>query len=335
MSVAKITNKPNIAILATGGTIAGSADSNTDMTGYAAGSLDIKILIEAVPEIKQYANVSGQQITNISSSAMTNDIWLKLAEKTNTLLKQSTIDGVVITHGTDTMEETAYFLNLVVKSNKPVVLVGSMRPATGISADGPVNLLNAVCLAGSEEAIGKGVLVILNEQINAARDVTKTNTTHVETFKAHELGYLGYMQNFKPYFYRLSSRKHTVDTEFDITDCKSFPRVDIVFGHVNGDSVFVEAAIAAGAKGIIYASMGHGSIHPDTQTGLIKARKAGVIIVKSSRVGNGIVTRLASDDKDDFVAGDTLIPQKARILLMLALTKTNDSKEIQRMFDTY
>ena len=185
---------PNVVILATGGTIAGRGGSATQMTGYNPGEIGVQILINAVPEIKQYANVSGEQVANIGSFAMTHEVWLKLAKRVNELLASPAVDGIVITHGTDTLEETAYFLNLVVKSDKPVVLVGAMRPATAISADGPVNLLNAVRLAGSPKARGKGVLVGMNDQINGARDVTKTNTTHVETFKSWELGYLGYIR---------------------------------------------------------------------------------------------------------------------------------------------
>ena len=326
---------PNVVILATGGTIAGRGGSATQMTGYNPGEIGVQILIDAVPEIKQYANVSGEQVANIGSFAMTNEVWLKLANRVNELLASSMVDGIVITHGTDTLEETAYFLNLVVKSDKPVVLVGSMRPATAISADGPVNLLNAVRLAGSPKARGKGVLVGMNDQINGARDVTKTNTTHVETFKSWELGYLGYIQNGEPYFYRESTRKHTYMTEFDISGLKELPFVDIIYNHVNGDKVLVNALVAADVKGIVSAGMGHGSIFPATRDALAEAVKKGIPVVKSSRVGNGIVTRVSDDDKYGFIAGDTLNPQKARILLMLALTKTNDAAAIQRMFDEY
>lgn len=329
------TKLPSIKILATGGTIAGKGGSNTQMTGYTPGAIGVQVLIEAVPEMKQYAEVSGEQVANIGSFAMTNDVWLKLAKRVNELLAADDVDGIVITHGTDTLEETAYFLNLVVKSDKPVVLIGAMRPATAISADGPVNLLNAVRLAGSKEAIGQGVLVALNDQINGARDVTKTNTTHVETFKAPELGYLGYIQNGKPYFYRETTRKHTMHSQFDLTGITKLPRVDILYAHVNDDRVLADAVVAAGAQGIVHAGMGHGSIHPVTKEGLVAAQKQGVVIVKSSRVGNGMVTRVASDDQDHFVAADTLNPQKARILLMLALTQTNDWAEIQKIFDEY
>ena len=326
---------PNVVILATGGTITGRGGSATQMTGYNPGEIGVQILINAVPEIKQYANVSGEQVANIGSFAMTHEVWLKLAKRVNELLASPTVDGIVITHGTDTLEETAYFLNLVVKSDKPVVLVGAMRPATAISADGPVNLLNAVRLAGSPKARGKGVLVGMNDQINGARDVTKTNTTHVETFKSWELGYLGYIQNGEPYFYRETTRKHTVMSEFDVSGLTELPYVEILYGHVNGDKTLVKALLDANVKGIVHAGMGHGSIFPTTRDALAEAVKKGIPVVKSSRVGNGMVTRVADDDKYGFVAADTLNPQKARILLMLALTKTNDPAMIQRIFDEY
>src|SRR6266851_2508961 len=268
----------NVTILATGGTIAGTGATSTTTVGYTAATVGVQRLIEAVPELKKAANVKGEQVFQIASENMNNESWLKLAKRVNELLAQNDVDGIVITHGTDTIEETAYFLNLVVKSRKPVVIVGAMRPSTAISADGPINLYNAVTLAGSDEAVGKGVLVVLNDQINGARDVTKTNTANADTFRSWELGFLGYMQDNKPYFYRVSTRKHTVDTEFDVSKLESLPRV-----------------------------------------------------------GNGIVARNgeAKDDDLDFVVSDTLNPQKARILVMLALTKTSDTKEIQRMFYAY
>jgi L-asparaginase len=268
---------------------------------------------------------------------MNNDYWLKLAKRVNILLAQSDVDGIVITHGTDTIEETAYFLDLVVKSKKPVVIVGAMRPSTAISADGPINLYNAVILAGSEEAVGKGVLVCLNDQINAGREVTKTNTATLDTFRTPELGLLGYIQDNQAHFYRQSVRKNTADTEFDVTALDSLPRVDIVYGYANMDPTALNAFVAAGAKGIIHAGVGDGSLANPVKPSLIEARKKGVLIVRSSRVGNGIVARNgeANDDELDFIVSDTLNPQKARILLMLALTKTSDSKAIQKMFYTY
>lgn len=235
--------KPNVYILATGGTIAGSAASNTQMTGYKAGALGVQTLLNAVPEIQKVANCTGEQIASIGSESMTVEIWLKLANRINELLARKDVDGIVITHGTDTLEETAYFLNLVVKSDKPVVIVGAMRPATAISADGPVNILNAVTLAADESARNRGVMIAMNDNINGARDVQKSNTLRVDTFVSPELGYLGYFEGGKPAFYKNTTRKHTLQTEFDIKGLKTLPRVDIVYSHVEDDGKMVEAAV--------------------------------------------------------------------------------------------
>jgi L-asparaginase len=328
---------PNVTILATGGTIAGTGANSTTTVGYTAAKVGVEALIDAVPEIKKVANVKGEQIFQIASENMNNDYWLKLAKRVNTLLEQPDVDGIVITHGTDTIEETAYFLDLTVKSKKPVVLVGAMRPSTAISADGPINIYNAVVLAGSEDAEGKGVLIAMNDQVNAARDVTKTNTSTVDTFRTPELGLLGYMQDNAAHFYRQSLRHNTADTEFDVSKLDTLPQVDIVYGYANMNSVALNAFVANGAKGIIHAGVGDGSLANAVKPDLIEARKKGVVIVRSSRVGNGIVARNgeANDDELDFVVSDTLNPQKARILLMLALTKTSDTKTIQKMFYEY
>ena len=336
-AAAQAQTLPNVVILATGGTIAGTGATSTTTVGYTAAKVGVDALIAAVPELKKVANVRGEQVMQIASENMNNDAWLKLAKRVNTLLAQSDVDGIVITHGTDTIEETAYFLDLVVKSKKPVVIVGAMRPSTAISADGPINLYNAVLLAGSKEAVGKGVLVTLNDQINAGREVTKTNTSTLDTFKTPELGFLGYIQGSKPYFYRQSTRKNTVDTPFDIMNLDKLPQVDIVYGYANMNPIALNAFVAAGAQGIIHAGVGDGSLNNTVLPSLSEARKKGVVIVRSSRVGQGIVARNgeADDDKLDFVVSDTLNAQKARILLMLALTKTTDSKEIQKMFWEY
>src|SRR5881628_3290181 len=231
----------SVMILATGGTIAGTGASSTATVGYQSAKVGIRALMEAVPELKKVANVTGEQVFQIASGNITNDHWLKLAKRVNELLAKDDVDGVVITHGTDTIEETAYFLNLVVKSRKPVVIVGAMRPSTAISADGPVNLYDATILAASEAAVGKGVLVMLNDQINGAREVTKTNTANADTFRSWELGFLGYMQDNRPHFYRQSTRKHTVDTEFDVSKLESLPQVDIVYGYANMNRIAVDA----------------------------------------------------------------------------------------------
>jgi len=327
----------NVTILATGGTIAGSGASSTTTVGYTAATVGVDSLIKAVPELSKVAHVKGEQVFQIASENMSNEHWLTLAKRVNVLLAQPDVDGIVITHGTDTLEETAYFLDLVVKSNKPVVLVGAMRPGTALSADGPINLYNAVLLAANPDAAGKGVLVAMADQIHSARDVSKTNTSTPDSFKTTELGLLGYIQGNKPYFYRASTRKHTAETEFDISKLDKLPQVDIVYGYANVGPVALNALVAAGAKGIIHAGVGDGSLAASVKTALVAARKQGVMIVRASRVGQGILARNgeANDDELDFVAADTLNPQKARILLMLALTKTNDSKAVQKMFYTY
>ena len=327
---------PAVKILATGGTIAGTAASSTQLTGYKAGDIGIQTLLNAVPEVNNIAVVSGEQVANIDSKDMTGGLWLKLAERCNKLFASDEVKGIVITHGTDTLEETAYFLNLTVHSDKPVVLTGAMRPATAVSADGPLNLLQAVRLAAEPEAKGKGVLVALNEQILGARDVTKTNTENVATFKAPELGFMGYFAAGEPYFYNASTRRHTVNAEFETAGIEVLPRVFIIYGHADGAPELIEAAVKAGARGIIYAGTGNGSIHKYDEKPLYDAQAAGIVVVRSSRVGNGrVVPGENIWEEHHFINGDTLSPQKARILLQLALTKTNDTAEIQRIFNEY
>lgn len=325
---------PKVTILATGGTIAGSAASSTQLTGYKPGDLTAEQLIAAVPSLKDFAQVSAEQIANIGSFDMNIDIWLKLTKRINALLAGDT-NGIVVTHGTDTQEETVYFLNLTVKSNKPVVTVGAMRPATAISADGPLNLLQAVSVAGSKNAIGKGALLVMNGQINGAREVTKTNTLQPETFQANDLGLLGYVVNNKPVFYRASLRKHTTEAEFDVSTLNKLPKVEIVYAYADAGLEALNGIIAANPAGIVVACVGNGSLSATYRKTLEDASKKGIVVVRASRTGTGAVTRVAADDAAGFVAADSLNPQKARILLMLALTKTKDVKEVQRIFDTY
>lgn len=327
--------KKNVVILATGGTIAGYASSSTEYAEYKAGAMSIQSMIDAIPKLKEIANVSGLQICNVGSYDFDWHTVLTLSKKVNTLLQQDDVDGVVITHGTDVLEETAYFLTLTVKSDKPVVVVGAMRPSSALGADGPVNLLNAVILAASEEAIGQGTLIAMNDQINCARDCTKTNTTHVETFRSFELGYLGYMQNGRPYFYRKALRKHNLETEFDIMQVKELPRVDIIYAYLGYESDLAAAAVKLGAKGIVLAAFGRGNIRDKVIPGLAQLVRQGIPVVRSSRTGNGVIIRHHLDDEYGFIAGDNLNPQKARVLLTLALLKTNDIDEIRRMFAQY
>jgi len=326
---------PRVVILAVGGTIAGSGEAATHTTEYKAGVLPVSQIIKSVPGINKIAVITGEQIANIDSAHMTNEIMLKLAGRISAILKNNQADGIVVTHGTDTMEETAYFLNLVVRSDRPVVLTGSMRPATALSADGPLNLYNAVVLASSYEARGKGVLVAMNERIHGARDVTKTHTTNVDAFRSPESGCLGYILNGEVHFLNATLKRHTTGSEFSIETIRKLPRVDILYGHGNDSGDLADAAFKAGARGIVIAGAGDGGIFPETYTALKKARKKGVIIVRSTHVGSGYVAPRADDEKDEFLTSRTLNPQKARILLMLALTKTKNLKLIRRMFSEY
>ncbi|MCK9197573.1 MAG: type II asparaginase [Syntrophales bacterium] len=328
---------PHVVILATGGTIAGAGASTTTTVDYTPAKVGVAALIAAVPELARIARVDGEQILRIGSENMTPKDWLTLAGRVNQLLARADVDGIVITHGTDTLEETAYFLNLTVKSGKPVVLTGAMRPATAISADGPMNLYHAVLLAGAKAAAGKGVLVLLNDQISAAREVTKTNTTAPDTFKTPDLGFLGYVIAGEPQFYRISTKRHTADSEFDVTNLSALPEVGIFYGYAGENRSVLDAMVAKGVSGVVNAGTGDGSMSDGMKTAYREARGRGVIVVRSSRTGSGFIARTAEakDDEYDFVVAGNLNPQKARILLMLALTKTKDAKEIQRMFMMY
>ncbi|MEF3086952.1 type II asparaginase [Bacillus altitudinis] len=325
----------NIKVLATGGTIAGSSDSNTDTTGYKSGALGIDKVIASVPQLKDIANVTGEQVANVGSENVDNALLLKLAKRVNQLLSDDQVDGIVVTHGTDTLEETAYFLHLVVKSDKPVVVVGSMRPASAISADGPLNLYHAVKIASTKEAKGKGVMVTLNDRIASARFITKTNTTTTDSFKSLEQGYIGEVAGEVVSFYNEPTRKHTADSEFDISKLKELPQVDILYGYQNDQKYVYDAAVKAGAKGIVVAAAGNGTMSTEAINGATDAVKKDVVIVRSSRAGNGIVTHEKMDDEHHFVSSDSLNPQKARILLMLSLTKTKDPDKIQSYYEQY
>ncbi|EAK0492629.1 type II asparaginase, partial [Campylobacter upsaliensis] len=324
--------KPKVAILATGGTIAGSIDSAVATTGYTAGVVGVDVLIKAVPEIQNLAKIEGQQIANIDSSNMRDEIWLKLAQEINKLFA-SGVDGVVITHGTDTMEETAYFLNLTIKSDKPVVLVGAMRPSTAISADGPKNLYNAVALAADKNARGKGVMVAMNDKIQSARAVVKTHTLNVDAFSSPDFGDMGYIVDGKVYFYNNVAKAHTKKTPFDVKNLKELPKVDILYSYSNdGSGVAAKALFENGTKGIVVAGSGAGSIHEAQKEVLKELLTKGLKVAVSSRVVAGRVAVSEADKKLGFISAEDLNPQKARVLLMLALTKTNDPKKIQEYF---
>lgn len=325
---------PKVAILATGGTIAGKAASSTATTGYVPGSATVADIVDSVPALAEIAEIVTEQVSNIGSEDMTDDIWEKLSEISQKYLDDDSIAGVVITHGTDTLEETGFLLNLVLSSDKPVILVGSMRPATAISADGPMNIIEAVKVAVCPEAKGKGVLAVMNDEIHGLRDVTKTNTTNVDTFQSRLFGALGMITGGTPYFFKQSVKPHTTQTEFSLQDIKDLPRVDIIYAHANQDSTLIDAAVAAGAKGIVYAGMGNGSIHKNAFSGLESAANKGVLVVRSSRTGSGLVVD-SNSEWQNFINAGSLNPQKARVLLQLALKKTSDLEEARRIFETY
>ncbi len=327
--------KSRIAILGTGGTIAGFIDSTIATTGYTAGAIDIDVLIKAVPQIRDLADISWEQIANIDSSNMCNEIWLRLAKKIAKLFAEG-IDGVVITHGTDTMEETAYFLNLTIKSDKPVVLVGAMRPSTAISADGPKNLYNAVALVANKEAKNKGVMVAINDKILSARGVVKTHSLNVDAFSSPDFGDLGYIVDGKVFFYNNVTKAHTKNAPFDVSKLTSLPKVDILYSYSNdGSGVAAKALFEHGTKGIVVAGSGAGSIHKNQKDVLKELLKKRLKVVVSSRVVAGCVAVSDSDEKLGFISAEDLNPQKARVLLILALTKTSDPKKIQEYFLKY
>ena len=329
-----VMEKPRIHIIACGGTIAGKAATDADLISYKAGELTVQELLESVPELKKHGEITGEQLCNIDSSNMTEALWLALAERVQQLCDAPDVDGIVITHGTDTLEETAYFLNLTVHTQKPVVLVGSMRPATAVSADGPLNLLDAVRLAGCSDAGRYGVLIAMNGQIGGARYTTKTNTAHVDAFRSWEMGFLGYMQDGNACFYQSPVRLHTDSSCLSCRSCQALPRVEILYCYVGMPARLVHEAVAAGAKGIVVAGFGHGNMADPVKDALLQAQEEKrLIVVRTSRTGGGIVSPV--DNYSTFIAGDSLSCQKAKILLQLALLQTQDCSEIQALFDRY
>jgi L-asparaginase len=327
---------PNIVVLATGGTIAGAASSDVQ-AGYTSGQVGVEQLLAAVPQAKKLATLSGEQVANIGSQDMNDEVWFKLARRVNEILAKPEVDGIVITHGTDTIEETGYFLNLVVKSRKPVVMTAAMRPSTALSADGPLNFFNAVAVAANKEAAGRGVLVVVNDWIHGASSLTKTSTTAVQTFMSPLRGLMGTVAYGEAEFFRGPVAKNTTESEFSLDGVTALPRVDIVTAHANMDGRMIDAAVAAGAKGVVIAGVGNGNMTKEGLDALAAAAKKGIICVRSSRVVTGRVGRNVEvdDDKLGLIASDDLNPQKARVLLRLALLKPRSAAEIQRLFQEF
>lgn len=325
-----------VIILGTGGTIAGAADSGTE-SGYSAGRLGIDAMIEAVPGIRSLARITGEQIANVGSQDMSFDIMIRLANRINALFHAGAADGVVVTHGTDTMEETAYFLNLTVKTEHPVVMTGAMRPATAVSADGPLNLYNAVSVAADPDAAGRGVLVVMNDRIHGAHSLTKSNTTSVEAFISPITGLIGTVMYGTADYFRRPFRRHTARSEFTIEGVTTFPRVDILYACADMPADLVDCSISRGARGIVIAGDGNGNMNRSTLEAAADAARNGIYIVRSSRVPTGKVGRNVEVDDDGlgFVASDELNPAKARILLMLALLEDRSREDVQGLFHAY
>jgi len=325
---------PNIRILATGGTIAGAQKSQED-AGYKAGSFSVENLIAGVPALKSLANLTGEQVCNIGSQDMNDAIWLQLADRLQAALDDPSVDGVVITHGTDTMEETSYFLSLVTKSEKPVVLTGAMRPATAISADGPMNLFNAVAVAADPASRDRGVLILMNDEIFAARDAQKMNTTRPDAFQAPNRGSIGIANTGQVTFVD-DPPAPGAQGVFSVAGLTALPKVDIIYAYANMDVGLIDAAVKGGCQGLVLAGVGDGNASRPALAALSRAAHQGIAVVRSSRVGSGIVARdmEIDDDKLGFIAAQELSPQKARILLMLGLTKTKDPAKLQEYFLT-
>ena len=329
-------NLPRVVVLATGGTIAGAGASAANSATYAAAKVPVEKLLAGLPELAQVANVRGEQAFQIASESFTNAHLLQLGKRVSALAKQNDVDGIVITHGTDTLEETAYFLHLTVHTDKPIVVVGSMRPGTALSADGALNLYNAISVAGSKDARGKGVLVTMNDEIQTARDVSKDVNIKTEAFKS-QWGPLGMVVEGKNYWFRLPAKRHTTQSEFNIDNITELPAVDIVYGYGNVPRTAIDALGQSGVKALIHAGTGNGSVADRIVPALQEWRGKGVQIIRSSRVPYGFVLRNAEqpDDKYDWVVAHDLKPQKARILAALALTRPRTAQELQRIFWEY
>lgn len=328
---------PRIAVLGTGGTIAGSGISSTQYAGYRAAVSGVDQLLAAIPSLQDVASLECEQVAQVASQNLGSTTLLHLARRVNHWLNEMDCMGVVVTLGTNALEETAYFLNLVVKSRKTVVVTGAMRPSTSLSADGPMNLYRAVVTAASPNAAGLGVLVVMNDQVIAARDVHKMDTITVDSFKAPVFGILGWVLDDQVRLYKTPTRRHTCDTEFDTSKTDSLPRVDIVMGYQDDSGIALSALANAGAKGLVVAGAGTASLSDAMAEAVSAAVRNGVVVVRAPRSATGIVMRnMEFDDaKYGTVAGDTLSPVKAKVLLALVLERGNSVDEVQAAFDRY
>lgn len=331
---------PLVVLLATGGTIVSSGDDPTQLTGYRIKDFRVEKLISSVPALADTARLEAKQVANIDSMSMTSRIWMKLAREIEAAAARPEVAGVVVTHGTDTMEETAYFLNLVLKTKKPVVLTGAMRPATAISADGPLNLLNAVRTACDPQAAGMGVLIAVNDIICGARDASKVNPTNAAAFRGVNAGAAALIAGSHIVWLAKPLKAHTSATPFSLDRLEALlklPRVDIVASHADDDGVMVRAALAAGADAIVHLGTGNGSIHEEAQKALFEAAAQGVLVIRASRTSEGCVTEGLSEWQDaGFIPAGTLSAQKARILAQVAIAHWGrDQKKTAEAFRLY
>lgn len=332
--------KKKIVLMSTGGTIVSSGESATQTTGYRLGNLGINTLLDQLPDLKSKIDLEELAVSHVDSSSMTSEIWLKLAREVQKAVDREDVDGVVITHGTDTMEETAYFLNLILKTDKPVVITGAMRPATALSSDGILNLYNAFQVACNELSRSQGVMMVLNNLIGSARFSTKTHTTNVATFSGLLNGELGSVVDNAVMFNNKVIRPHTLQTPFSIKDFEkdeTFPKVVIVYSHADDDGTMVRAAVAAGVQGIIFAGLGNGCVPNRVLPEIAKATSAGIRVVRASRVFNGAVFNGLSEWEDaGMISAWNFSIIKARVLLQLALKKgITDVDELRKLFEAY
>lgn len=330
--------KPKVAFIGTGGTISSLGVHPLELQDYGVHNnrLQASGIVARFPEVKEVAEVVAVDFRNVPSTDIYFPEWQALAALCSQLVADHPdLAGIVIGHGTATLEETAYFLNLILKISIPVVMIGSQRPASGLSSDAAINLVNGVRTAMSPDSRGRGVLLMLNDEIQAAREVTKTSNWRMQTFRTPDFGALGHADADRIAYYRRPERRHMPDTEFDVTGLAALPRVDIVYAYPGSDGTAVRAFVAAGAKGIVSAGFAPGSPPPADLLALVEAVKQGVTVVQSSRAGSGRIYRSKRLTDAGILSGDNLNPQKARLLLALALTRTSDPAEIARMFATY
>lgn len=331
--------RPRVAVIGTGGSISIVGRHSLDLYEYGdfGRVLEVDELLARVPEVSAAAEIVPVRFRTLRSTAVGAQDWLELNELIHQVAEaEAPLDGVVVTHGTATLEETAYLLNLTVKVDLPVVVVGAQRPPTGLSSDTGLNLLNAVRVAAAPSCRGLGVLVLLNDEVQAAREVTKGSIYRLQTFRSPDVGMLGYADpDGSVVIYRAPTRRHAPDTVFDVRGLQGLPRVDIAYSYAGADGAVINALVEAGARGIVSAGMAPGVVTPEERRALAEARRRGVLVVQSSRAGSGRVARRTQLREQGIVAADNLNPQKARVLAMLALTITEDPERVQGFFDEY